>query len=56
MVITTRFKEKAFAQCLEPGCPLQATATRIRVRQHVERTGHKVRVIVEDVTIYRKGQ
>jgi hypothetical protein len=30
--------------------------TRLRAREHVENTGHTVRAIVEDVTIYRKGQ
>jgi predicted nucleic acid-binding Zn ribbon protein len=55
MVITTRFKEEPLVQCTEPECRLKPQLTRQRVRQHVDRTGHAVKVIVEDVTIYRKG-
>lgn len=55
-MITTRFKEEPLVQCLAEGCKLKPTMSRVRVRQHVERTGHDVRVIVEDVTYYRKGQ
>ena len=56
MVITTRFKEEPLVLCNEPGCKLKPQLTRQRVREHVTRTGHTVKVIVEDVTIYRKGQ
>lgn len=59
MVITTRFKEEPLVQCLEPGCvPMgtPATRTRERARAHVKDTGHTVRVLIEDVTIYKKGE
>lgn len=56
MVITTRFKEEPLVQCTHEGCKLPPDADRIRARVHVKNTGHTVRVIVEDVTIYRKGE
>ena len=57
MVITTRFKEEPVVTCMEEGCKsLPPQSTRSRARQHAATTGHAVRVIVEDVTYYRKGQ
>lgn len=32
---------------------LHPESTRQRVRQHVQTTGHRARVVVEDITVYR---
>lgn len=58
MVITTRFKENPMVWCTVEGCSMSRPEyrTRTRARAHVIDTGHEVKVSIEDITIYRKGQ
>lgn len=53
-VRTLRYRMEPLVECERQRCELSPEATRQRVRQHVERTGHTVRVIVRDVTVYRR--
>ena len=47
---------RGYAICAEPDCTtLARDSTRERVRQHVGRTHHTVRFVVETVTYYRFG-
>ncbi len=50
-VQATRYKEDAHAVC--DVCRGAKQWTRERVRQHVIQTGHTVRYVIEDVTVYR---
>lgn len=47
---TIRVKTKGHALCLR--CGKRPEWTRERVRQHVVNTGHSVRFVIEDITIY----
>lgn len=46
----SRQKSEGRAYC---GCSLlHPQATRERVRQHVEKTGHVARFVIQDITVY----
>ncbi len=50
-VKTTRFKSEGTAECEQ--CQRQGSWTRERARQHVTKTGHTVRFVIEDTTVYQ---
>ncbi len=51
-VTATRRRSDGHTEC-EQCDRLHPQATRERVRQHVSRTGHTARYIIEDTTVYR---
>jgi len=48
---TTRVKTEGLALCLH--CGKRPGWTRERARMHVANTGHIVRYVIEDITIYQ---
>lgn len=53
-VSMVRAKLRPMAKCEYPTCTvLRPDSTRQRAQQHVKNTGHTVRVVIEDVTVYR---
>lgn len=51
-----RYRSDPESYCSEPTCPLSKRAfrTRTRVRIHVKQTGHTMRVVVTDLTVYTR--
>lgn len=53
-----RYRSEAEVYCAEPGCPMakRAVRTRTRARLHAQRTGHIVRAVVTDLTVYTAAE
>lgn len=54
-VVALRTKRRGVADCEHCDKLDDRMVTRERVRQHVLRTGHVAKFVIEDITVYRRA-